>query len=59
MYACIPGTGVGIFKGVCRPSNATAHSYDPPPPATQENWSPIARAPARSGSRSVLPWAAL
>jgi hypothetical protein len=32
MYACIPGTGVGFFKGVCTLSSATANSYDPPPP---------------------------
>jgi hypothetical protein len=35
MYACIPGTGRGFFEGVCTPSNATAHSYDPPQPPTQ------------------------
>jgi hypothetical protein len=32
MYSCIPGTGLGFFEEVCAPSNATAHSYDPPPP---------------------------
>jgi hypothetical protein len=30
MYACIPESGGGFFEGVCTPSNATAHSYDPP-----------------------------
>jgi hypothetical protein len=30
MYACIPEIGGGFFEGVCEPSNATAHSYDPP-----------------------------
>src|SRR5215207_2276760 len=32
MYACIPEIGRGFFAGVCAPSNATAHSCDPPPP---------------------------
>jgi hypothetical protein len=31
MYACILETGRGFFEGVCTPSKATAHSYDPPP----------------------------
>ena len=59
MYACILETGVRFFEGVCTPSNATAHPYDPPPPATQEKRSPIARAPAQRGSRAALTWAAL
>ena len=33
MYACILETSGGFFKGVCEPSNATAHSCDPPPPS--------------------------
>src|SRR5215204_46884 len=32
MYACVPENGCGFFEGVCTPSNATAHSCDPPPP---------------------------
>jgi hypothetical protein len=32
MYACILETGRGFFEGVCPPSDATAHSRDPPPP---------------------------
>jgi len=32
MYACIPEIGRGFFDVVCIPSNATAHSCDPPPP---------------------------
>jgi hypothetical protein len=32
MYACILEIRRGFFEGVCTPSNATAHSYDPPPP---------------------------
>src|SRR5215216_5240657 len=59
MYACIPKIGGAFFEGVCTPSNATAHSYDPPPPSTQEKRSPVARAPARSGSRASLTWAAI
>jgi len=31
MYACILEIGRRFFEGVCPPSNATAHSYDPPP----------------------------
>src|SRR5215217_8977434 len=31
MYVCILETGRGFFEGVCTPSNATAHSCDPPP----------------------------
>ena len=30
MYACIPEIGGGFFEGVRTPSDATAHSYDPP-----------------------------
>jgi hypothetical protein len=37
MYACIPEIEHGFFEGVCPSSNATAHSCDPPHPATQEN----------------------
>jgi hypothetical protein len=40
MYAYIPDIGGGFFEGVCTPSNATAHSYDPPPPATHRNRNP-------------------
>jgi hypothetical protein len=32
MYACIHEIGGEFFEGVCAPSNASAHSYDPPPP---------------------------
>ena len=32
MYAYTPDIGRGFFEGVCTPSNATAHSCDPPPP---------------------------
>src|SRR5829696_7378203 len=32
MYAYIAEIGCGFFEGVCTPSNATVHSYDPPPP---------------------------
>jgi hypothetical protein len=59
MYACIPEICGRFFEGVCAPNDATAHSYDPPPLATQRNRSPMARAPARSGSRAALPWRAL
>src|SRR5215218_20568 len=38
-----------------RPPIPTTH----PHPATQKNRSPIARTPARSGSRTMLPWPAL
>jgi hypothetical protein len=31
MYACIRRIGGGFFDVVCTPSNATAHSCDPPP----------------------------
>jgi hypothetical protein len=31
MYACILEMGGGFFEGVCTPSKATDHSYDPPP----------------------------
>jgi hypothetical protein len=31
MYAYISENGGGSFDGVCAPSKATAHSYDPPP----------------------------
>ena len=30
MYACSPEIRRGFFAGVCAPSNASAHSYDPP-----------------------------
>ena len=59
MYAYIHETGRGFFEGVCAFSNATAHSCDPPPPATHENRSPIAKAPTRCGSHTALPWMAL
>src|SRR5215208_434752 len=58
MYACIYETAGGFFERVCAPNDAPAHSYDPPPP-TQENRSPIARAPARSGLLAALPWTAI
>ena len=32
MYDCVPENGGGFFEGVCTPSNATAHSCDPPLP---------------------------
>jgi hypothetical protein len=32
MYACISEIDGGFFEGVCTLSDATAHSYDPPPP---------------------------
>jgi hypothetical protein len=32
MYACILEIGCGFFAVVCTPSDATAHSCDPPPP---------------------------
>jgi hypothetical protein len=51
MYACIRGTGRGFFEGVCTPSNATAHSCDPPYPVTGKNRSPGNGTPARSRSR--------
>jgi hypothetical protein len=35
MYACIPEIGGRFFEGVCVPSNATAHSCDPPPNAKE------------------------
>jgi hypothetical protein len=35
MYACVPEIGGGFFEGVYAPSNATAHSCDPPPPSFQ------------------------
>src|SRR5215211_37395 len=33
MYAYIGESGCRFFEGVCTPSNATAHFYDPPPPS--------------------------
>src|ERR671920_1588788 len=60
MYARIRGIGRGFFARGCMPSDATVHSYDPPPPATQTIRSPIAKAPDRSsGSHAALPWTAL
>jgi hypothetical protein len=35
MYACIHETRRGFFGGVCTPSDATAHSCDPPPNARE------------------------
>jgi len=32
MYACFSEIDGGFFEGVCAPSNATAHSCDPPLP---------------------------
>ena len=40
MYACIHETGARFFEGVCTPSNATAHSYDPPPPCNTKEPEP-------------------
>src|SRR5215204_3082600 len=37
MYACIRRIGCRFFGGVCAPSNATAHSCDPPPPPNTQN----------------------
>jgi hypothetical protein len=54
MYACTHETGSGFFDGVCTLSNQAAIFRDPPPPPTQENRSPIGRAPARSGSLAAL-----
>ena len=59
MYACIYEIRGGFFSGVCTPNDATAHSYDPPPSATQRNRSPTGRTPARRGSHATLPWTAL
>jgi hypothetical protein len=59
MYACISETGRGFFEGVCTPSNATAHSYDPPHHATQEDRSPANGTPVRSRLRTALPWTAV
>jgi hypothetical protein len=58
MYACILEIEPGFFEEVCPSSNATAHSCDPPHPATQRNRSPGNGTPAQSGSRAALPWAA-
>src|SRR5215218_6592868 len=58
MYACLYEIRGGFFSMVCTPSDATAHSYDPPLPSTQENLSPIARTPARCGSQAALTSAA-
>ena len=55
MYACIPEIGCGFFEGVCTLSNASAIFRDPPHTATQKDRSPIAKAPARSGTSGVLP----
>jgi hypothetical protein len=59
MYACIREIGGGFFEGMREPSNASAPSCDPPPPATREYWSSSDGAPARSGSLAALPWTAL
>jgi hypothetical protein len=59
MYACMPEIERGLFEGVCAPSNATATFRDPPHSPSQENRSPIARTPARRGSRAALPSAVL
>ena len=40
MYACIVETGGGFFAVVCAPSNATANSYDPPPPRSAKEPEP-------------------
>ena len=55
MYACIREMGCGFFEGVCEPSNEIANICDSPPPPTQENRSPIGRAPSRRGSLATLP----
>src|SRR5215208_1221357 len=59
MYACIYEIRGGFFSVVCAPNDATDHSYDPPPSATQRNRSPTGRTPARRGSHATLPWTAL
>ena len=59
MYACIRETGRGFFEVVCALITPARESHDPPPPATQENRSPIARTPAQSGSLAALPWRTL
>jgi hypothetical protein len=38
MYAYILEIGGGFFKGVCAPSNATAHFRDPPPRFVNRLW---------------------
>jgi len=40
MYACIVETDGGFFAVVCAPSNATANSYDPPPPRSAKEPEP-------------------
>jgi hypothetical protein len=40
MYASIPEIGGGFCEGVCTPSNATANSYDPPPPRSAKEPEP-------------------
>jgi len=40
MYACIPENGYGFFEGVCTPSDANAHSCDPPPPCNARDPEP-------------------
>jgi hypothetical protein len=42
MYACTSEFGTGFFEGVCTPSDATAHSYDPPHPQRQRTGAPLA-----------------
>jgi hypothetical protein len=50
MYACIPEIGGGFFEGVRAPSNATAHSYDPPPPRNAREPEPHRQG---SGSKKI------
>jgi hypothetical protein len=41
MYACVPKIERGFFEGVYAPSNATAHSYDPPHPQRKGTGAPL------------------
>jgi hypothetical protein len=42
----MPEFAAGFFAGLCAIAASALESSDLPPPATQENRSPIARAPA-------------
>jgi hypothetical protein len=50
MYACIFEIGGGFFEGACTPSNATANSYDPPPPRSAKEPEPHCQ---DSGSKRI------
>jgi hypothetical protein len=41
MYACLYEIRGGFLEGVCTPSDATAHSYDPPPPRNTKTGAPL------------------